>query len=131
MNKKLLACVELVCDKNASKVWFIYSQLAWNTPKSTLQGFLFKFLGFSYKINIVKLNFVVMYQMEKMALIGFLLIILKPNFATYDWFWTDGSHIHFATAFHDIGLANSRKCSLHLLKRHIGTHPVKHLFKTQ
>ena len=24
-NKKLLAYVELVCDKNASKVWFIYS----------------------------------------------------------------------------------------------------------
>jgi len=25
MNKKLLACLELFCDKNASKVWFVYS----------------------------------------------------------------------------------------------------------
>jgi len=34
-----------------------------------------------------------MYQLAKMPLIGFLLIILKPNFATYDWFSTDGSHM--------------------------------------
>ena len=31
-----------------------------------------------------------MYQLEKMPLIWFLLNILKPNFATYDWFWADG-----------------------------------------
>ena len=36
-----------------------------------------------------------MYQMEKIPLIGFLLNFLKPNFATYDWFWTNGSHIRF------------------------------------
>jgi len=27
-----------------------------------------------------------MYQLEKMPLTWFLLNILKPNFATYDWF---------------------------------------------
>jgi len=36
-----------------------------------------------------------MYQLEKMSLIGFLRNILKLNFTTYDWFWTDGSHIYF------------------------------------
>jgi len=30
-----------------------------------------------------------MYQLEKMPLTWFLLNILKPNFATYDWFWAD------------------------------------------
>ena len=40
-----------------------------------------------------------MYQLEKMPLIGFLLNILKLNFATYDWFWTDGSHILNSTDF--------------------------------
>jgi len=34
-----------------------------------------------------------MYQLEKMPVIGFLLNILKQNFATYDWFWTDGSQM--------------------------------------
>ena len=34
-----------------------------------------------------------MYQLEEISLLGILLIILKPNFATYDWFWTDGSQI--------------------------------------
>ena len=34
-----------------------------------------------------------MCQLEKIPLIWLLLNILKPNFATCDWFWTDGSHI--------------------------------------
>jgi len=36
-----------------------------------------------------------------------------------------------AAAFPDIRPANSRKCSLRLMRRHIGSHPVKYLFKTQ
>jgi len=31
-------------------------------------------------------TFVVMFQLEKMPLVWFLLNILKPNFATCDWF---------------------------------------------
>jgi len=38
-NKKLLACVELVCEKNSSKVCFLDSSLAWNSPNSTFQCF--------------------------------------------------------------------------------------------
>jgi len=34
-----------------------------------------------------------MFQLEKMPLIWFLLNILKPNFATCDWFWADESQI--------------------------------------
>ena len=35
----------------------------------------------------------IMYQLEKVPFMYFLLIILKPNFPTYDWFCADGSHM--------------------------------------
>ena len=37
-----------------------------------------------------------MFQLEKMPLVWFLFNILKSNFATYDWFWPDESHIMYA-----------------------------------
>ena len=40
-----------------------------------------------------------MYQLEKLPRIGFLLNILKLNFATYDWFWTDESQL-LVNTFH-------------------------------
>jgi len=39
VDKQLLECVELVCDKTASKVWFLNSYFACNNVNSTHQSF--------------------------------------------------------------------------------------------
>ena len=59
------------------------------------------------KINILKLKFVVMYQLEKMSFIWTLLNILKPNFQTYNWFCADGSHIIYLLYTFDITYTQS------------------------
>jgi len=49
-----------------------------------------------------------MFQLEKMPLVWFLLNILKSNFATYDWFWADESHILYSnTPFYAANNAES------------------------
>jgi len=45
------------------------------------------------KINILKLYFAIIKQGGKLTSIKFLLVFMKPNISTYDWFRADGSHI--------------------------------------